>query len=182
MDFDYTRDGNTYDQPQSRWTLTRVAVNDGHPGDGQDLQLTTYEYSGGSSDRLERDFDGYATLVEWRRDHGNGDAVYRSVLREFRTDGHYTRGLVTRELSSDAAGRPFLETRNTYQLRDIANPAGAADPRSTTATIFPQLARTDSLFYEGQAAPGQDHVHHLGVRRSRQRGPLLRCRRHRDGR
>src|SRR5262249_2936135 len=142
MDFDYTRDGNTYNQPQSRWVLSRVAVNDGHPGDGQDVQLTTYEYSGGVFDRLEREFDGYATVTERHRDHGTGDAVYRSVVHEFRTDGHYTRGLPTRDLTVDAAGHPFLETDYSYQLRDVAAPAGTADARSTTATIFPHLVRT----------------------------------------
>ena len=155
MDFDYTRDGNTYDQPQSRWTLTRVSVNDGHPGDGQDVQLVSYEYSGGVYDRLEREFDGYRTVTERHRDHGNGDAVYRSITRDYRTDGHYTRGLLTRELTTDAAGRPFRETRNTYALQDAAAPSSPADPRSTTATVFPQLVRTDRLFYEGQATPGK---------------------------
>src|SRR5205823_2586748 len=155
MDFDYTRDGNTYDLPQSRWTLTRVAVNDGHPGDGQDVQLKTYEYSGGVFDRLEREFDGYATVTERDRDHGAGDAAFRSITREYRADGHYTRGLLTRELTGDAAGRRFLETVNAYALRDVADPASPADARSTTATIFPELVRTDHRFYEGQAAPGK---------------------------
>jgi RHS repeat-associated protein len=155
MDFDYTRDGNTYNQPQSRWTLSRVAVDDGHPGDGQDVQLATYEYANGVFDRLEREFDGYATVTERQRDHGAGDAVYRSVTREYRTDGHYTRGLLTRTLSTDAAGHPFLETLNTYTLRDVANPAAPADARSTTATVFPQLSRIDHRFFEGQASPGK---------------------------
>ena len=150
MDFDYTRDGNTYDQPQSRWVLTRVAVDDGRPGDGQDVQLATYEYAGGVFDRLEREFYGYATLTERHRDPGAGDAVYRSVIHEFRTDSHYTRGLQTRELTVDAAGHPFAETENSYTLLDLANPAGPADATSTTATIFPQLTRTDRRFFEGQ--------------------------------
>ena len=155
LEFDYTRDGNTYDLPQSRWLLTKVAANDGHPGDGQDVQLTTYEYAGPSFDRLEREFHGYATVIARHRDPGNGGAVYRTITREFRTDGYYTRGLVTRELTTDAAGNKFLETVNTYSLRDVADPTATADPRSTTATIFAQLVRTDKKFYEGQAVPGK---------------------------
>jgi hypothetical protein len=155
MDFEYTRDGNTYAEPHSKWTLTKVAVNDGHPGDGQDVQVVSYEYANPTYDRLEREFDGYQTVVERHRDHGNGDAVYRSITREYRTDGHYTRGLLTRQLTSDAAGHPFVETRNAYTLLDVDNPSGTADPRSTTATIFPQLTRIDRLFYEGQATPGK---------------------------
>jgi RHS repeat-associated protein len=155
LDFDYTRDGNTYGQPQSRFVLSRVAVDDGRPGDGQDVQLITYEYAGAVFDRLEREFDGYATVVERHRDPGTAEAVYRSITHEYRTDGHYTRGLPTREITTDAAGRRFTETENTYAPRDVANPAAAADPRSTTATIFPQLVRTDRRFYEGQPSPGK---------------------------
>lgn len=33
---DYERDGNTYQLPQSRWNLSRVAVFDGFAGDGAD--------------------------------------------------------------------------------------------------------------------------------------------------
>jgi RHS repeat-associated protein len=155
MDFDYTRDGNTYNQPQSRWVLAKVSVNDGLAGDGQDVQLATYEYSGGVFDRLEREFYGYSRVTERHRDPGNGDAIYRSVIRDYRTDSHYTRGLVSRELTQDAAGNPFTETLSAYTLRDIDNPNGTADPKSTTATIFPALTRTDRRFYEGQAAPGK---------------------------
>jgi RHS repeat-associated protein len=155
IELDYTRDGNTYDQPQSRWVLSRVAVNDGQPGDGQDVQLATYRYAGGVYDRLEREFHGYHTVVEERRDPGASDALYRSVTREYRNDSHYRQGLPTRELTADAAGHPFRETVNSYLLRDVLSPATSADPKSTTATIFPQLVRTDQRFYEGQPAPGK---------------------------
>src|SRR5262249_9967123 len=103
----------------------------------------------------EREFDGYATVTERHRDHGTGDAVYRSVVHEFRTDGHYTRGLPTRDLTVDAAGHPFLETDYSYQLRDVADPAGTADARSTTATISPELVGTDGGFFEAQPTAGQ---------------------------
>ncbi|WP_225850198.1 SpvB/TcaC N-terminal domain-containing protein [Streptomyces sp. HPF1205] len=155
LDFDYTRDGNTYQQPHSRWDLTSVAVDDGHRGDGQDIQLTTYEYHDGVFDRLEREFDGYGQVIERRRNHGNGDTVYRSVIRDYRTDGHYTRGLMTRERTVDAGDHPYLETDHTYALRDINAPDSAADPASTTATIFPHLVRTDSHFYEGAPTPAK---------------------------
>jgi RHS repeat-associated protein len=153
MTFDYTRDGNTYNQPQSRWVLSRVAVDDGQRGDGQDVQLVTYEYQNGVYDRLEREFYGYATVIEQQRDHGAGDAIYRSIARDYATDSYYTRGLPLRELTEDGGGRPFLETQYSYQLRDIANAGGSADPKSTTATIFPELIRTDRRFYEGQPTP-----------------------------
>ncbi|WP_436791207.1 SpvB/TcaC N-terminal domain-containing protein [Yinghuangia sp. YIM S10712] len=151
IDFDYTRNGNIHQQPHSRWDLSRVAVDDGHPGDGQDLRLTTYEYGNGVFNRLEREFDGYGQVTERHRDHGHDDAVYRSIIRDYRTDGHYTRGLMTRERTVDANDRPYLETDYTYALRDIDAPGIPADPADTTATIFPHLVRTDSHFHEGAA-------------------------------
>lgn len=153
MEFDYTRDGNTYDQPNSRWVLSRVAVHDGHPGDGQDVQLVTYEYENGAFDRQEREFLGYATVVERQRDAGSGGAVYRTVTREYHNDSHYNRGLMRREVTTDAQGQTFLEIEHTYLLEDLDG--GIADPDSTTATVFPQLVRTDKRFHEGQPAPGK---------------------------
>ncbi|GIH10187.1 hypothetical protein Rhe02_82540 [Rhizocola hellebori] len=153
LDFDYTRDGNTYDQPQSRWLLTKTTVSDGFAGDGADTQLTTYEYTGGVFDRLEREFFGYGRVIERHRDTQAADAVYRSITRDYLTDSHYTRGLVRKELTTDAAGRPFAETEHTYALQEVGG--GLANPRSTTATVFPQLTRTDKRFYEGNPTPGK---------------------------
>ncbi|HEX6686418.1 MAG TPA: SpvB/TcaC N-terminal domain-containing protein [Candidatus Limnocylindrales bacterium] len=155
MEFDYRRDGNTFGLPQSRWVLTRVSVDDGRPGDGQDVQLTTFDYAGGRYDRLEREFYGYATVTEQHRDPGDDDSVYRTITREFRTDSFYTRGLPSRQVTADGAGRTFLEMLNTYAGRDIDAPSAAADLASTTATIFPQLVRTEQRFYEGQATPSK---------------------------
>lgn len=153
VDLDYARTGNTYDQPESRWVLSRTAVSDGHAGDGQDVQLSTFRYEQGRYDRLEREFLGFGRVVAEQRDPGAGEAVYRSVTSEYRVDSYYTRGLLARTLTADGAGQPFEETVNSYQLRAVSD-VGAADPASTTATLFPQLVRTDERFYEGQATAG----------------------------
>ena len=155
LTFDYDRDGNTYDQPQSRFVLSKVSVNDGQPGDGPDVQVVTYAYAGGVYDRLEREFDGYATVVTRQVDAGTPATGLPVITRTYRTDGHYTRGLVTGESTQDGTGRKFLETAYTYALRDVDDPDTAADPASPTATIFPHLVRTDKRFFEGAAAPGK---------------------------
>jgi RHS repeat-associated protein len=149
VELDYTRDGNTYDQPQSRWVLSRTTVFDGHPGDGQDVQLSTFHYESGRFDRLERQFFGYGRVVAEQRDPGAGDAVYRRVTSDYRTDSYYASGLPTRSLTTDSTGRLFMETVNSYTLRDVATGA-PADPGSTTATVFPLLSRSEQRFYEGQ--------------------------------
>jgi RHS repeat-associated protein len=154
IDLDYTRTGNTSEQPESRWVMSRSALFDGHPGDGQDVALTTFRYQNGHYDRLERQFNGFGQVVTEQRDAGNGEAVYRTVSSDYLTDSYYTRGLLASTVTADGAGRRFQETAHTYQLRDVATGA-AADPASTTATVFPQLARTDKRFYEGQATAGK---------------------------
>ena len=155
IDLEYQRDGNTYDLPQSRWVLSRVTLLDGHPGDGVDSQVTTFRYANGFYSRLEREFYGYAQVTEEDRNAASGEALYRAVVREFFNDSYYTKGLLKKERTQDAAGRPFTEMEQTYLLRDVATGAEPADPQSTTATLFPQLVRTDQRFYEGSPTPGK---------------------------
>ncbi|MDM4719572.1 SpvB/TcaC N-terminal domain-containing protein [Micromonospora sp. WMMA1363] len=148
IDLDYTRTGNTAAMPESRWVLSRTAVFDGLPGDGVDTRLSTFRYEQGRYDRLEREFLGFGRVVTEDRDADAGDAVHRAVTNEYRNDGYYSRGLLTRTLTADGAGRPYRETVNTYRLHDTASGA-EADPKSRTATVFPQLTRVEDTFYEG---------------------------------
>jgi RHS repeat-associated protein len=128
--------------------MSQVTVDPGHPA-GAVTQAISYEYSGGSYNRLERTFYGFATVTEHTLDTANGDAVYRTTLRDFRTDSYYTRGLPARIRVFDAAGHLFTDTRQTYLLRDVTTGTEPADPNSTTATEFPMLVRTDQASYEG---------------------------------
>ncbi|MFL6653730.1 MAG: toxin TcdB middle/N-terminal domain-containing protein, partial [Sulfurifustis sp.] len=155
IDIEYTRDGNTYDLPQSRWTMTKVTVFDGHVGEGADAQVMTYQYQAPKYNRLERDFYGYGRVIENHLDTLNANTLYRSITREYLTDSYYTKGLLKRELLQDGQGRPFTETENTYVLRDVTAGTEPGDPLSTVATIFPKLIRTDHRFYEGQVSPGK---------------------------
>ncbi|WP_113983221.1 toxin TcdB middle/N-terminal domain-containing protein [Spongiactinospora rosea] len=152
VELDYTRDGNTYDQPGSRFVLSSVKTHDGLAGDGPDVQHTTFGYAGGVYDRLEREFLGYGTVTAQTHDRNGG--VYRTTTSEYGTGGHYMRGLLTRTLTADGQGRPFTETLHTYELRDVAT-GGTGDGDSTTAAIFPMLVRTDQRWYEGQGEPGK---------------------------
>jgi RHS repeat-associated protein len=157
FDLKYTRDGNTFDLPQSRWLMTRVAVFDGHVGEGADQQVTTYVYTAPRHNRLEREFYGYGTVTERHHDTqaADADALFRSIQRDYRTDSYYTKGLLARELTSEltsnAQARPFLETLNGYVLRDVGVGVEPADGSSTAATIFPQLTSIERRFFEGGA-------------------------------
>src|SRR5262249_16881106 len=148
FDLEYTRDGNTFDLPQSRWLVTKVTVFDGHVGEGADRQLMTYVYSAPKYNRLEREFYGYGPQFDRVLDTQNANALFRRLQRDSLTRSYYTKGLMSRELTSDAAARPFIEVQNTYVLRDVTLGAEPADPASTTATEFPQLTRSDHRFFE----------------------------------
>ncbi|MEM9522374.1 MAG: SpvB/TcaC N-terminal domain-containing protein, partial [Pseudomonadota bacterium] len=153
----YARSGNTGDQPQNKWVLARVEVFDGVAGDGTDILATAFAYETGRWDRAEREFYGYARVIE---DHLNvdapgGEAVYRTVTRDFLNGTYYQKGLLAASTTADASGALFLETVNTYRFVDVATGTDVGDPESLTATVFPQLVRTDSHFYEGQAVAGK---------------------------
>ncbi|MFD5625884.1 SpvB/TcaC N-terminal domain-containing protein [Streptomyces sp. NPDC127072] len=152
VDLDYSRDGNTYDQPGSRYVLTGVQVSDGLAGDGPDTQQAAITYKDGVYDRLEREFRGYGSVTTSQLDE-KGE-ILRTGTLEFDTTGHYTRNLLTRETVADASGALFTESRHTYELRDVDS-GEETNGRSTTATVFPHLVRTDTLWYEGRAEPGK---------------------------
>ncbi|MER5711648.1 SpvB/TcaC N-terminal domain-containing protein [Streptomyces sp. NPDC002122] len=153
IDLDYTRSGNTAAMQESRWVLSRTSVFDGLAGDGADTRLTTFRYEQGRHDRLEREFLGFGRVVTEDRD-GTDEAVRRTVTDEYRTDGYVSRGLLTRTLTEDGAGHPYRETLNTYRLLDTSTDR-EADPKSRTATVFPQLTRVEEKHYEGAAAAGK---------------------------
>lgn len=158
MVLDYERHGNTYDEPNSHFVLSRLVISDGHVGDGVDQRITTYHYGAGFYDRFEREFYGHRTVTEEQRSPAAGEPLYRTVVREYANDSYYTKGLVTREVTRDAGGNTFAETLNTYALRDVAT-GTPANPQDRLATVFPALARTDTNFYEGAAVPGKStHV------------------------
>ncbi len=152
---EYERDGNTYDLPHSRWNLSRVEVFDGHAGDGVDALVSVYRYDRGNYNRNEREFYGYRTVIEEQRDAGNGDRLYRTSTRTFLNDNYYNKGLLEGELVHDAAGRKFTEAVASYRLFDVDTQSPLPFAESTTATVFPQLVRTDQFFYEGLPDAGK---------------------------
>lgn len=145
---DYQPTGNTYQLPQQRWVMSHVTVTPGGSSD-EVTQQTSYEYSGGSYNRLERTFYGFATVTQHDLDTTNGDAVYRSTVRDYDTSSYYTHGLLLRTRVYDASGNLFTDTQETYDTRDVLTGADPADTNSTTAVIFPMLVRTDERYFEG---------------------------------
>ncbi|MGJ4748511.1 toxin TcdB middle/N-terminal domain-containing protein, partial [Leptospira sp. SA-E8] len=83
IELDYARDGNTYEQPHSKWVMSELRVHDGASNDtpaawkskGSDWQRSSYAYAGGNYDRHERDFLGYARVTSTQHDTGGKDAA-----------------------------------------------------------------------------------------------------------
>jgi len=179
----YTRTGNTYDQPQSKYVMSEVRMFDGVADDtpadwvgrGSDWQRNSYTYANGKYDRFEREFLGYHTVTSFQHDTKgkNGDAitaadlantpVFRKTVQEYSNSNAYDKGLLQKETLFDAQNNPYIETQNTYDFWKLGDsPIQATDPlqldrftERATAVLFPRLIRIDKRFYEGQSKAGQ---------------------------
>lgn len=154
---DYKRIGNTYDMPNSVWTLASVDLFDGLTGDGADHIRSSFDYADGRFDRHEREFYGFKKVVTNHHDTENSDVVYRKQETEYANDNYYEKGLVKSEVLKNAAGNKFEETINNYELKDIHTGATlpASIKQSDDGAAFPALVHTRGLFYEGGAVAGK---------------------------
>ena len=155
IEFDYTRKGNTTSQAFSQWVMSRVAVDDGRPGDGPDVRLTTYKYEDNVYHALERNFLGYATVTEQQRDASTaGEPVLRSFERAYRNATIFDSGLLERKtlLGPDGA---IKETVNEWSFVDVDTGTVAdlnLDPAGVGLlglTVFPQRVKTEQRWYSG---------------------------------
>ncbi|HEY0653359.1 MAG TPA: SpvB/TcaC N-terminal domain-containing protein [Chryseosolibacter sp.] len=149
----YRMEGNTYEMPNDVWTLASVKIFDGYKGDGIDSMMTTFAYEGGRYDRHERDFYGFKKVITRTHDTGKPERpVYTITTQTYLNDNYYQKGLLVNELMTDGSGRPFTETINNYELKDIVS--GVVLPESAkkdaAGTAFPALKETLQKFYEGQ--------------------------------
>jgi RHS repeat-associated protein len=172
IDLDYTRAGNTFEQPHSQFVLSRVTTFDGVPGDwspldpGADFQLMTYAYDGGFYDRREREFYGYARVVSTAHDTrglmgavpDDFDKPYARTTRTYRNDSFFTKGLLSSEVVEGLdTGTPqtFARTDNQYALRDVGTQQVLTTPAAVAATlspVFPELRTTLRHRSEGDAS------------------------------
>ncbi|GEM_PF-1329699 len=173
---DYARDGNTYAHPDSIWTMSKVSVNDGRPGDGVDVRTSTFEYDGLRFDRLFRQSLGYSSIVEHELD-GAGATALRDTTRTFLNDNIFTAGLETStELSNAASGDVLRGAYLEWEYREVVGFDAGVDPRDPVATsevsllpdaavptpgalgtaIAPLAVSTTERWYDGSGAAGQE--------------------------
>ncbi len=164
MKLDYERDGNTVDQPYSQWALRSVEVNDGRPNDGPDTTLTTYEYTGNRYNRLERELLGYSKVVERQRVFvaAGPDPVIRSIERYYRNGNVFESGLLEREVLVDATNKPLKETRQEWDLIDLAtgdelvfNPDDVAGVGLLARSVAAERTKVEHRWFDGNGNVGQ---------------------------
>ena len=167
---DYERSGNTYEQPQSRWVLSRVTTHDGLSKDwrdqtpGADYTYSTYTYEDGFYDRFEREFYGYAKVTETEHNTtgltapppANFDAAYRRTTRLYRNDSFFTKGLMKEEKVESGTGQIYFHTLQQFQLREVLSRTILTDPiddpiptRDTLEPVFPELIAVTRRVHEG---------------------------------
>lgn len=172
IDLDYTRAGNTFEQPHSQFVLSRVTTFDGVSGDwsplnpGADFQLVTYAYDGGVYDRREREFYGYARVVSTVHDTrgligavpDDFDRPYLRTTRTYRNDSFFTKGLLSSQVTEGldtGAPRSFSQTENQYALREVDTQQVLATSTAlaeTLSPVFPELRATVRRRSEGDAS------------------------------
>lgn len=140
---DYERLGNTYAMPQSKWVLKNVEISDGISGDGIDTMRSNFSYEGGYYDRNEREFYGFSKVQLNQLNTAANNTVYRSTIQKFQNTTLYNKGLLVQEWQQDASGNKYIETKNTYDFRQVRD-----------SVQFPALVKSEKLFYEGATAPG----------------------------
>jgi hypothetical protein len=139
---DYERTGNTPTSPESLWVMSSVTVDDGHPGDGADVQKSLYQYDGAVYDPLLREGLGFASVREDQVDVSQAGALLRRYQRTYLNSNPSDAGLLTSERLLDPAGTKISESTWEWQLadgdpqsdslrRDRHRPRGVATPART---------------------------------------------------
>jgi YD repeat-containing protein len=162
----YRRAGNTPAQPESQWTLGSVETDDGRSGEGEHVQLTTFDYSDGAYDPLERQSLGYGKLVEHsRRYQDDGDVMddpeLRSVERTYRNATIFDAGLAVKEIVRTPAGRALRESESTWETAEPEN-GDAVDARALNAderlraTLSPRRTKLAQRWFADDGSVGEE--------------------------
>ncbi|SIN86106.1 toxin TcdB middle/N-terminal domain-containing protein [Agromyces cerinus] len=146
---DYERYGNTVDHPDSTWALSRVAVDDGRPGDGVDVSVSTFDYENPRFDRLFRQSLGFSKVTE--RELDPSSVAKRITETEYLNDNVFVAGLQTSMTVRDGANDTALRAATLdWGIRDVQGVPGGFDPLAEAdlvdvQTAIPALSGTESL-------------------------------------
>ncbi|MBN2754658.1 MAG: hypothetical protein JXR81_07305, partial [Candidatus Goldbacteria bacterium] len=156
IEIDYEREGNTYDQPSSKWNMSKLTVKDGvlsdAPTAGDDRE-ETFEYENGKYDKLEREFIGYSTMKQTIK--LNQDR-YRLIQSDYvlpdNADRFLLKGLLKEQkVYNFVSGSPQLHYK---VMKDYSTTTAVHTGTNGSGTsYFPKLQSENEYFYEGTAGP-----------------------------
>ncbi len=159
---DYTREGNTFDMPQSQWVLNRIETHDGFTADegfGTNETLTTVSYSAPYQDRREREFIGFANIQVQEKDPSN-ESTFRTLSQSYHTGNIYLKGAM-HSSATFAGGEPLSSSSTTYNIMNPDAPetnlyptngylqSGLDDALLDKSRLFVAPVRTVATTHEG---------------------------------
>ena len=127
----YTREGNTYDMPQSKYVLAQIKTHDGFEGDNanvattvatvSDFDIATVSYEDGKYDRRERAFLGFGK-VRVNEVNPTDNSVYRYSVTEYHTDNIYLAGRSKQSYVYSGSNEMLSSSKTIYNILDPDNP------------------------------------------------------------
>ncbi len=123
---DYEAQAKSYNNPNAKWVLKSVLVNDGYDlvNDGEEEYLTEFSYENARYDRREREFYGFEKVLvfDYQEDL---ETVYRTTVSLYHNDSYFLGGLmkesyVLKGADTDLVSFPpaniFSRTHNFYTI------------------------------------------------------------------
>ncbi|OCB72868.1 hypothetical protein LPBF_11330, partial [Flavobacterium crassostreae] len=143
----------TYQNPNAKWVLQSVDVNDGHQGDGIDHSIAKFKYENGFYDRRERDFYGFEKITQQQIDAAD-NSVFATTVQEFYNQDYFRKNLLKRSYTLDKDSKMRQESINEYSFVDVVTQTSIPVAELNTALcdakrIFVGLIHTNQKMYEG---------------------------------
>ncbi|PBJ11905.1 T6SS effector amidase Tae4 family protein [Flavobacterium sp. ACN6] len=148
----------SYENPYSKWVLQSVDVFDGHVGDGIDHSIAKFKYENGYYDRREREFYGFAKVIQEQIDAAD-NSVFTTSIQEFYNQDYFRKNLLMHSYALDKNGKMRQESENEYSFVDVATQASVPVselnlPSCDAKRVFVGLIHANQKVYEG----GSDYL------------------------
>jgi len=128
---DNTGDDNVSDLGYNRWVVSQVSLNNAMTGLHQKSFAITYDYEGGYHDYIDREFRGFAQIIEHNPD--DIDMIHKFHQDDARKSLEYDTEVMQ-------GSSPYSRTTNTYSFSQQNN----------IYTV--KLDQTDSYTYDGSSS------------------------------
>lgn len=125
---DYKPQRTDYNNPNSKWAMTSIVVNDNYnlENDGKDSSRKEFAYLNGKYDRREREFYGYETVkqMEYTTDINEAPvSIYRTTVTKYHNANYFLNGLVkeTYVVKGNDENLKFSRSENFYEIKQLSN-------------------------------------------------------------